>query len=401
MYDNTKYFETPSRIRSLDFIRGIAVLGILMMNIQSFSMPFSAYSNPLNYGDFSGENYWVWYFSHLLFDQKFMSIFSILFGAGVYIFAKKVDQKEGHSGKRHYLRMLWLLVFGLIHAYLVWYGDILVAYAISGMFVYLFREAQNKTLVLTALALIGITSLLVLMQGFALLHLSDENVLNEIVAMWTPAQDTLLAEVNAYRSGLADIFEQRLRQALEMQSYMPFYLPKVLGLNLVGIWLFRSGFFQRQWSNFRYIAMGVILTVLGLTLTYLGAEKNIEQNFNWQYSMAFGYQFNYWGSVFSALGYMSLLMLLCSNIDHHRIKKALARVGQMAFTNYILQSLICTFVFYGYGFGMFGQLERIHQFYVVMGVWVLLILFSSFWMSRFSMGPLEWVWRRLTYGRAL
>ena len=114
----TQTLSTPlnqsERLHVLDLIRGIAVLGILMMNIQAFSMPFVTYMNPTVYGDLTGINYWSWYFSHLIFDQKFMSIFSMLFGMGVLIFAERADAREGHSGKRQYIRMMWLLVFGLI-----------------------------------------------------------------------------------------------------------------------------------------------------------------------------------------------------------------------------------------------------------------------------------------------
>jgi uncharacterized protein len=399
MMNLTETLNTSKRIASLDFIRGVAVLGILVMNIQSFSMPFAAYSNPLNYGDFSGSHYWVWLLSHLFFDQKFMTIFSVLFGVGIYLFSQSVEQREGHSGKRHYLRMLWLFIFGLIHAYFIWYGDILVSYAISGLFVYLFKDAKTKTLILSAVGLISLTSLVVLLQGVALMSINDGTVLTKIIAMWTPPADVLQAEVEAYRSGFAEVFNQRLKQAIEMQSFMPFYLPRVLGLNLLGIVLYRSGFFQRLWPTSRYFIWGGAALALGIAVTYMGAEQNVRQDFYWQFSMAFGFQFNYWGSIFTAFGYMCILMLVANNIETHRVKQALARVGKMAFTNYILQSLICTLIFYGYGLGLFGQLERLQQLFVVLGVWTFLIGYSSWWLSRYSMGPLEWLWRRLTYIR--
>jgi len=134
------------RIQSLDLLRGFAVLGILIMNIQNFSMPGSAYINPSSYGNLEGINLWIWVFSHLLAESKFMSIFSMLFGAGVLIFAGNAEGRGQNSAALHYRRMAWLLLFGLMHAYLLWSGDILVAYSLCGMLVFIFRKKSTTTL---------------------------------------------------------------------------------------------------------------------------------------------------------------------------------------------------------------------------------------------------------------
>ena len=122
--------QVHERIQSLDIIRGIAILGILIMNIQSFSMPGSAYSNPMAFGDLNGINKWVWIISHVFADMKFMNIFSILFGAGIILVTSKSEMKTGKSAVLHYKRTIWLLIIGLFHAHLIWYGDILVTYAL-------------------------------------------------------------------------------------------------------------------------------------------------------------------------------------------------------------------------------------------------------------------------------
>ena len=121
------------RIRSLDVLRGFAVLGILIMNVQSFSMPGAAYLNPTAWGDLTGINLAVWLAGHVLADQKFLTLFSILFGAGVCLFAERAEARSGRSAAVHYRRMFWLLVFGLAHAYFLWVGDILVPYALCGL----------------------------------------------------------------------------------------------------------------------------------------------------------------------------------------------------------------------------------------------------------------------------
>ena len=128
--------QVHERIQSLDIIRGIAILGILIMNIQSFSMPGSAYSNPMAFGDLDGINKWVWIISHVFADMKFMNIFSILFGAGIILVTSKSEMKTGKSAVLHYKRTIWLLIIGLFHAHLIWYGDILVIYALCAFILY-------------------------------------------------------------------------------------------------------------------------------------------------------------------------------------------------------------------------------------------------------------------------
>ena len=392
------------RIRVLDMVRGLAVLGILMMNIQAFSMPMSAYYNPTVFGDFTGINHTTWFISHLFFDQKFMSLFSILFGIGILIFAERADQKEGHSGKRHYIRMAWLFVFGMLHAYLIWWGDILVMYAISGCLAYLFRDAKIKTLLWSSLGLISIVWLMLALSGLIFPYLSEAEIEKDILPMWNPAQEILNSEIGAYQGSWGEAFSKRIEQALKLQSESLFILPKILGLNLIGMILYKSGFVQGQWSKMTYSLTGLCLTMLGLGLTYYGALQNQTVEFIWSYSMTFGMQYNYWGSSITAIGYFSLLMLFANNINGSFIKRSFAYVGQMAFTNYIAQSLICTTVIYGYGFALngkplYGNLERHEQAIFVLGVWVVLMVFSNVWMRLYRFGLLEWVWRSLTYGK--
>ncbi|NTV51300.1 MAG: hypothetical protein HGA69_00490 [Desulfobulbaceae bacterium] len=148
----TKELISPTslseRILSLDVLRGIAVLCILIMNIQSFSMIGAAYINPAAYGDLTGINKWVWILSHILASEKFMSIFSMLFGAGIILFTERAIAKERKPSALHYRRMFWLLVFGMLHAYLIWYGDILVAYSLCGMLAFVFRKMKPKKLII-------------------------------------------------------------------------------------------------------------------------------------------------------------------------------------------------------------------------------------------------------------
>ena len=140
--------QPKERIIALDFLRGFALLGILLMNIQSFAMPFSAYFNPTAFGDLTGINLGVWTFSHIFADSKFMTIFSILYGAGIVLITQKAVEKGNRPGRVHYSRTFWLLIIGLFHAYVFWYGDILVLYAVTAFVAFLFRNLSSRWLLI-------------------------------------------------------------------------------------------------------------------------------------------------------------------------------------------------------------------------------------------------------------
>src|SRR5438876_8709067 len=153
------------RIVPMDVLRGFALLGILVMNIQSFAMVEVAYDNPTAYGDLKGANFLVWLLSHLLADQKFISIFSMLFGAGIVLMWQKAESSGARPARLHYRRVGWLILFGLLHAYLLWHGDILYAFGMCGLFVYLFRRKSPRTLVSSSLVLDTVGSLIVIRFG--------------------------------------------------------------------------------------------------------------------------------------------------------------------------------------------------------------------------------------------
>jgi len=153
----------PERIVPIDVLRGFALLGILVMNIQSFAMPDAAYMNPTAYGDLSGANFAVWLLSHVFADQKFMTIFSMLFGAGIVLMTSRAEARQGRSAALHYRRMGALWVIGMLHAYLLWYGDILYSYAMCGLLVYLFRNFRPRWLMTLGLISITIPAILSLL----------------------------------------------------------------------------------------------------------------------------------------------------------------------------------------------------------------------------------------------
>ena len=194
--------QTPTapseRIVAMDALRGFAVLGILIMNIQSYSMIEAAYINPAAYGDLTGINRWVSILSHLFADGKFMTIFSMLFGAGVVLMTSKTEAKGRSSVGLHYRRTFWLIVIGMIHAYLLWYGDILTAYGVCALLVFLFRKVSARWLLVLGLVSVSVSSLIYLSFGFSLPYWPAESY-QEVLQAWKPTAETISREISSYQ----------------------------------------------------------------------------------------------------------------------------------------------------------------------------------------------------------
>lgn len=389
--------QASKRIISLDIIRGIAVLGILLMNIQSFSMVNSAYTNPSVFGDLTGLNKWVWIITHLLADQKFISLFSMLFGAGIILF---ISSKEGREGvKLYYKRITFLLLFGLIHAYLLWHGDILVTYALCGFWVFLLRRKSVKTLLITGIILLFIPFLLYLGTGFSLENMPEESVA-DIMESWAPPAEKIQQEINAFQGNWVEQMKFRVPISLEMQTFLFFFLLgwKASGMMLIGMAFYKNGILSYQKSPAYYRSLALICIPLGLIFSAFGVRYNFANNWSMESSMFFGYLFNYVGATIMAIGYIGLISLF----SHRKVMISLFQpAGRMAFSSYILQSLICTLLFYGHGLGLHSELNRIQQLLVVFAVWIIVISFAKLWLSYYRFGPVEWLWRTLTYGRGI
>jgi len=386
------------RIVSIDLLRGLAVMGILIMNIQHFSMPVAAYINPDAYGDLTGLNRWVWIFSHILASGKFMSIFSMLFGAGVLLFTQRAELKGLNSAALHYRRMGWLLLFGLMHGYLLWTGDILVAYSLCGMLVFLFRNKQPATLVRTAFAFFLVPMLLDLFFAWSMPNWPREAVQSTLES-WRPGAEIIEHHLAVYRSGWFEQMELRVPGTIFMQTGYFFMQPfwRVLAMMLLGMALFKWQVLSSGRSSRFYLKMALIGLMTGFLLSGLGVFLNFKNQWSMVFSMFLGEQFNYVGSVGVALGYTALAMLFSKSAGYTGLKSRFSAVGRMAFTNYILMTLFCTFLFYGHGLGLYGSVERKFQVIIVLVIWILMMIISRLWLRRFRFGPLERIWRGLTY----
>lgn len=389
----------PERIVALDVLRGFAVLGILIMNIQSFAMVDPAYFNPTTWGDLTGANLAVWLVSHVFADLKFITIFSTLFGAGIVLACRRVQDAGGRPARVHYRRTFWLLMFGLAHAYLLWTGDILVWYSFSALIAYAFWRVRPGWLLVWAGLLLATGTALYLLFQWSLPYWPPEAVENTRV-WWTPPPDVVTARLAAYRGGWLAQMSERVPGAFALQTfvYLIFGLWRTLGPMLAGMAFLKWGILSACRSTRFYAAMIAVGLAGGLPLIAYGVRWNFAHEWSMQHSMFAGTLFNYWGSLLVASAYIAAVMLAFRSGRLTGLQNLLAPVGRMAFTSYILQTVICTTIFYGHGFGLYGFVPRWGQALVVVGVWCVILTVANAWLARYRFGPLEWLWRSLTYG---
>lgn len=397
---NIKPTQATERILSLDILRGVAILGILIMNIISFSGIFPGYMNPMATGELTGIDEIAFMISQLFANQKFISIFSILFGAGIILMAERMESKGKSPATRHYVRNFWLLLIGLFHAYVIWHGDILVQYALCSIWVYLFRKKSVKTLLIWGGIFWFISILFALSAGLSMPYW-EANEVAELCKGWQPSAEAIAAETAAFTGSWAEQFPVRAEQAFMLETFIMVWGLgwQVTGLMLIGMALFKSKVLSAVRTTNFYQRMAAIGIGLGLLFSIIGLQQNYAHGWACEYSFFLGSQYTYLSSLPMALGYIALVMLLCKGSLFETLNKWLTPVGRMALTNYLMQSVIATFIFYGHGLGLFGTVGRAEQWLYILGIWAFQIVFSKWWLSKFKFGPMEWLWRSLTYWR--
>ncbi len=392
----------PDRIEGLDAVRGLAVMGIFAMNVVGMSLPSFAYVDPTFAGYRGPADAWAWAFNFVLFDGKMRALFTMLFGASMALIA----ERSAHPAETHYRRMFWLFVFGMIHAWLIWYGDILVTYSLCGALGYwLWRQSRR------VLALFGL-AMAVLAAGLNLGHYHDllakraaaeaPGASAVAVRTWqaakaaeTPLPGQAEKEIQLYRSGFAGAFEGRATMTWFMQSFvLPMTVPEVLGFMTLGMLLLRSGFFSGTWPRQRlWLSAGAGFGV-AVPLTALIAGWFWSQKFDFV-AMPLADMLSLLCRPFIALAYASAAMLL---LQSGKPLARMAAAGRMAFSNYLGTSIVVTTLFNGYGGGLYGSVSRAELWWVVLAMWALILAWSKPWLDRFHYGPLEWLWRSLARG---
>jgi uncharacterized protein len=392
---------TRERITSIDVMRGVALLGILAMNIQDFSMIGSAYLNPTTYGDLHGLNYAVWYGCFVFADLKFMSIFSMLFGAGILLMTSRIEAAGRRSGPIHYRRMGWLALFGCLHGYLLWPGDILFTYALGGIFAFLARKWRPRTLIVSGLLFTAMATVLSVGSYATFPYWPRKQVDQMREQFWNPSETAKAKELATYRAGWLVEEKDRVVQNVGMQIQGNLFLAfwRAYGLMLAGMGMFKLGVFSARLPARVYgwfIALGLFV---GLPVIAFGVHQEFVHHWDMRQSFFLDFQWNYWASLPVCLFWIGLVMLACQKGWLQGAQRRLAAVGRMAFTNYLMDTIVCTFLFYGWGLGLFGKVSRVEQFGITLAIWALQLIVSPLWLGRFQFGPLEWIWRSLTYGK--
>ena len=367
---------------TLDFVRGVAILGILLLNISAFGLPKAAYLNPAWSGSASLSDAWTWALLDLLAQVKFLTLFALLFGAGLQLLLPR--------GKRWIQSRLTLLaLLGFIHGLFFWDGDILLAYALVGLVSWrMVREAHHvKSLFNTGvvLYLIGIAVLV-------LLGLISGTVANR---SWAPDAANLQYEQYWKLHGGMEAVSNRADMLSDnLLALGAQYGWQLAGMMLMGAALMRSGWLKGQFSLRHYRRTGALLVAAGMAvnLPAIFAQWYLAWDYRW---CAFLLQApRELSAPLQAIGYAALAWGYWPQLCRFRLVGAIACVGRMALTNYLLQTLICTTLFYH--LGLFMRFDRLQLLAFVPPIWAVNLLVSSLWLRRFRQGPVEWLWRQLT-----
>ena len=395
------------RILSIDVVRGMAVLGILLMNIVAMGLPTYAYINPIYGGGTTGADFWTWAVNNVFADGKMRALFTMLFGASAMLIARRAESGTALGPvQTHYRRLFWMFVIGMIHAYFFFLGDILVTYALAGALVFPLRRLEPRLL-------IGLGG--ALLAALFLWHWSEAGQMNALMAAamapgadettraaWAGASQTFVMppgfdaqEIAGFGGGFGEALQARARIASLLQVLIPFNAgPEAVGQMLIGMGLFRLGFFSLGWSTRAYLVMMVLGYAIAAPFAALQTWMIQASGFEPLRS----HELMVWQSItrpFIALAHASALLLIIRAGLFRNLVSRLEAAGRMAFTNYLMTSVITSLVFCGYGLGLYGHLSRFELLGVVAGVWALILLWSRPWLAHFRYGPLEWIWRSL------
>ncbi|WP_439568805.1 DUF418 domain-containing protein [Sphingopyxis sp.] len=401
---------TTARYESLDAIRGVAVMGILAMNIAAFALPFAAYSNPVAGGPASGLDLGTWFFNFVLIDSKMRGMFSMLFGASTLLVIESAASGNRSAAGAHYSRMVWLGIFGLIHFYFIWFGDILFLYAMCGLLLFAFRNLSVKALTIWAVAffVVGIGFLAL---GWATMALTEAGRmpadlaaemnagLAEMNAEMGPGAASYAKEMAIYLGSYASIVAHRTGEMLTEPLVMVLmFLWETMGLMLVGMALFKSRMLTGDWEPARYRKWALRCFLIGIpplvALALYQASSGFSAVSTFGASLSLSAPFD----IVMTIGWAALIMWLIKVKANDAVRARLAATGRMAFTNYLTTSIVMTTIFYGYGLGLFGGVGRTALYLFCFGMWAAMLLWSRPWLERFQYGPLEWLWRSLARG---
>ncbi len=410
------------RIASIDTLRGVALLGILIMNIVSFGLVGSAFSNPVPDAALTGVNFFTYVSVEVLFEGSMRAIFSMLFGAGVILFTTRTDGSAAAAeiADLYYRRTMLLILFGLCDAFLLlWTGDILYIYGIVGLFLFPLRNVTASRLLSAALLMLVLyaTAELFRLQRFTDMQaeaaeaqtlLADDRELDdeqqEAIDAWQeeleairPKQSDIDEELAMRRSGYFTLLAGQASEVVEYQavSVRSYNFWDALITMVLGMALYKYRVFDASRSYRFYTLMTFLGFAIGLPVNAWEVYRFAASNYDIFSTIMPTYDI---GRLGCAFGYVGLVMLFCKSGILSGLRVSLAAVGRMALTNYLTHSILCALIFTGVGFGLVGELQRYQLYYVVAGIWLVQLIVSPLWLRHYRFGPAEWLWRSLTYG---
>ncbi len=409
------------RINSVDILRGVAVLGILTINIVGLGLPDPAYFDPSGYGGSTGWNLRAFFMNSVLFEGAMRGIFSMLFGAGVILFLQ--TKEEAGAGLElaevWYRRIIWLILFGVIHAYLlVWPGDILFSYGMIGLLLFPFRKVRPGRLILTAAAILMVGMIVSIGDArtakrqqqhyFEALEMFNkgENVPHSVLmdyygwieryAVMKPTEERLENRIQNMKDGYFSAVKEMARDSYFFESeyhYRHNYFD-ILSMMLLGMALLKLRIFHAE-RSYRFYGLLMLMGYgIGISVNWWETTSYIKSEFDLitYYDLLRSYDL---GRVPTMLGHVGLIMLFCKSGIFKWLQHSLSSVGRMALSNYLLQTIIANIIFIG--FSQYGRLERHELYFIVLAIWAFQVIGSTIWLKYFSFGPFEWLWRSLTY----
>jgi uncharacterized protein len=396
--------QQTERVQIVDILRGFALFGILLVNMAYFSQPFQTAVFPIDPGTPWYDKAAAWLVK-FLGEGKFYTLFSMLFGLGLTLLMSRIEARGGRFVPLYLRRLLVLLGFGLVHAFLIWIGDILILYALIGFLLILYRKAKPRTLLIWVVILIALPIIFTTaVTGLVELGRSVPEGAEQIEIAFAEVEVGFVADLErAYRvypvGTFAEITEQRIYDYTSIFGYSIMSAFSILAMFLVGVYFGKRQLFQNLETNrpfFTKLLLAGLLIGIPANLYYATRAGSLSQlDVSWETLLLQAAQMI--GTPLLSLAYVSAFSLLAPSPVWGQRLQVLAPVGQMALSNYLTHSIVCTTIFYGYGLGLFGQMGMAVGIGLTFVIYLLQIPISHWWMKRFKYGPAEWLWRSLTY----
>lgn len=403
--------QAEERIRLIDVLRGLALFGIIAANMRGFAGPQYTYFRPSVIWN-TRSDFWVQAFVDTFIQGKFITIFAFLFGVGFAIQFTRAEKRHGRFVRVYVRRLFALILIGVLHQLLFWWGDILISYALGGFLLIPFRKRKNKTILIWALALMF--GPLLGASGYTLYRnlrpqspAKQEESRKKAIESRQKREAELTKTVRVYQTGnYAQIFKVRLGELKTEAIGQPGAVIMTFPIFLLGLWVWRQGILQDPAPHRALLKKAMIIgAVLGIPMS---------MGFTWGLNlmssqvqvgpptpfMIFGFFLAIFGRPALSMSYACAVALLFLNENWQRRMLPFAAIGRTALSNYLFQTIVCTTIFYGYGGGLFAGAHLAWLFALSVVIYALQAPLSNWWLARHRFGPAEWIWRSMTYGKA-